>query len=120
MVMLLVGKPGHLRDALRSLISVVPGVDGLLTADTGHLTLEVMREARPALVLVGNGLSDLEGSELVRQIKEEWSETGCLVLTDTTQQSRQALAAGADCVLPAGSSGGQLFSAIQNILEDLS
>jgi DNA-binding NarL/FixJ family response regulator len=116
-VMLLVGKPGHLRDALQSLISVVPGVDKLVTADTGHLTLQVMREVRPALVLVENGLPDLEGSELVRQIKEEWPETGCLVLTDITQHSRQSLAAGADCVLPAGSSGGQLFSAIQHMLE---
>jgi len=119
-VMLLVGKPGHLRDALQSLVGVAPGLDNLVTADTGLLALKAMREIRPTLVLVGSGLPNVEVVELLRHIKEEWPETGCLVLTDGTQQSRQALAVGADCVLPTGLSAGQLFSAIQHMLEDSS
>lgn len=119
-VMLLVGKPGHLRDALQSLVSVAPGLDGLVTADTGLLALKVMREVRPALVLVGSDLPEAEVGELLRQIKEEWPETGCLVLTDGTHERRQSLAAGADCALPAGLSAGHLFSAIQHMLEDSS
>jgi DNA-binding NarL/FixJ family response regulator len=119
-VMLLVGKPGHLRDALQSLVGVAPGLDNLVTADAGLLALKVMREVRPTLVLVGSGLPDIEVLELLRQVKEEWPETACLVLTDGTQQSRQALAAGADRVLPVGSPAGHLFSAIQHMLEDSS
>ena len=117
-VMLLIGKPGHLRNALQSLVSVAPGLDRLVTADTGPLALKVMREARPSLVFIGNGLPDIEVLELLRQTKEAWPETGCLVLTDGTQQRREALAAGADCVLPAGMSAGQLFPIIQLMLED--
>jgi DNA-binding NarL/FixJ family response regulator len=60
----------------------------------------------------------MEVLELLRQMKKEWPETACLVLTDGTQQSRQALAAGADRVLPVGSPAGQLFAAIQHMLED--
>jgi DNA-binding NarL/FixJ family response regulator len=118
--MLLVGKPGHLRDALQSLVGVAPGLDRLVTADTGLLALKVIREVRPTLVLVASDLPEAEVVELLRQIKEEWPETGCLVLTDSAQGRRQSLAAGADCVLSAGLSAGQLFSAIQHVLEDSS
>jgi DNA-binding NarL/FixJ family response regulator len=119
-VMLLVGKPGHLRDALQSLVGVAPGLDRLVTADSGLLASNVMREVRPSLVLIGSGLPDAEVLEFLRQTREAWPDTGCLVLTDGTQQRRQALAAGANCVLPAGMSAGQLFSAIQHMLEDSS
>jgi len=119
-VMLLIGKPGHLRDALQSLVGVAPGLDRLVTADTGLLALKVMRQVRPTLVLVASDLAEAEVVELLRRIKEEWPETGCLVLTDSAQGRRQSLAAGADCVLSAGLSAGQLFSAIQHMLEDSS
>jgi DNA-binding NarL/FixJ family response regulator len=119
-VMLLVGKPGHLRDALQSLIGVAPGLDRLVTADTGLLALKVMREYRPSLVLVASDLPEAEVVELLQQIKEAWPETGCLVLTDSAQGRRQSLAAGADYVLSAGLSAGQLFSTIQHMLEDSS
>jgi DNA-binding NarL/FixJ family response regulator len=117
-VILLVGKPGQLRDALQSLVGVMPGLDNLVTADTGLLALNVMSQVLPTLVLVGNGLPDAEIEELLRQVKARWPETGCLVLTDSAQGRRQALAAGADGVLPVGSSAGQLFSAINQILQD--
>jgi DNA-binding NarL/FixJ family response regulator len=119
-VMLLIGKPGHLRNALQTLVGVAPGLDRLVTADTGLLALKVMREVRPTLVLVASDLPEAEVVELLRQIKEEWPETGCLVLTDSAQGRRQSLTAGADCVLSAGLSAGQLFSAIQHMLEDSS
>jgi DNA-binding NarL/FixJ family response regulator len=119
-VMLLVGKPGHLRDALQSLVGVAPGLDNLVSADTGLLALKAMREIRPTLVLVVSDLPEAEVVELLRQVKEAWPETGCLVLTDSAQGRRQALAAGADRVLPVGSPAGQLFAAIQQLLEDLS
>jgi DNA-binding NarL/FixJ family response regulator len=119
-VMLLIGKPGHLRNALQTLVCVAPGLDRLITADTGLLALKVMRQVRPTLVLVTSDLAEAEIVELLRQIKEEWPKTGCLVLTDSAQGRRQSLAAGADCVLSAGLSAGQLFSAIQHVLEDSS
>ena len=118
-VMLLIGKPGNLRNALQTLVGVAPGLDRLVTADTGLLALKVVKEVQPTLVLMASDLPEAEVVELLRQIKESWPETGCLVLTDGTQHRRQALAAGADCVLPAGMSAGHLFSAIQQLLEDL-
>jgi PleD family two-component response regulator len=78
-VMLLIGKPGHLRNALQSLVSVAPGLDGLITADTGPMALKVMREVRPSVVLIGSGLPDMEVLELLRQTKGGWPETSCLL-----------------------------------------
>ena len=117
---LLVGKPGHLRDALQSLISVLPGLKSLATADTGLLALKILRETQPGLALVGGGLPDAEVLELVRQIKQERPQTHCLVLTEQSGQRYLALAAGADRVLSPGSPAGEVFVAIQQMLGDQS
>ena len=116
MMTLLVAKPGPLRDALQSLISTMPDLVMPLTADTGLLALRMIRESQPLLVVVGGGLPDEEVLELLRQIKDEWPETACLVLSESVQQRRLALAAGADSVLPAGLPAGRIFSAIRETL----
>ncbi len=117
-MILLVGKPGHLRDALQSLVSVIPGLKSLVTADTGLLALKMLREVQPCVALVGSGLPDAEVLELVRQIKQERPQTHCLVLTEQSGQRHLALAAGADRVISPGSPAGDVFSTIQQMLKD--
>jgi DNA-binding NarL/FixJ family response regulator len=114
---LLVGRPGPLRDALQSLVSTMPDLAAPVTADTGLLALKTIREAQPRLILVGSGLPEAEVLELLRQIKETWPDTACLVLVESTQQRRSALAAGADQVLSVGVPSGEIFSAIRQVLE---
>ncbi len=117
-VMLLVGKPGHLRDALESLVNAMPGLGKLITADTGLLALVLARETHPPLILVGGGLPDAEVLEFVKQVKIEHPGASCLVLTEQAQQRQLALAAGADHVLPNGVPFGQMLVVIQQMLTD--
>ena len=117
-VILLVGKPGHLRDALQSVVGVLPGLKSLKTADTGLLALKILRETQPCLALIGSGLPDAEVLELVRQIKQERPQTHCLVLAEQSGQRHLALAAGADCVLSPGSSAGEVVLTIERMLDN--
>ncbi len=116
-MILLVGKPGHLRDALQSVVGVLPGLKSLKTADTGLLALKILRETQPCLTLIGSGLPDAEVLELVRQIKQERPRTHCLVLTEQSAQRHLALAAGADRVISPGSPASEVVSAIEQMLD---
>jgi DNA-binding NarL/FixJ family response regulator len=117
-VILLVGKPGHLRDALQSLIGILPGLNSLKTADTGLLALKILKETQPSLALIGSGLPDAEVLELVRQIKQEQPQTHCLVLTEQSGQRHLALAAGADRVISPGSPAGEVVFTIEQMLNN--
>ncbi len=117
-MMLLVGKPGYLREALQTMIESMLGLETILTADAGLLALRTVRELEPALVVVGGGLPDAEVGELVRQIKAQRPATRCLVLTNGLHQPPAVLAAGADRVLPPGLPLGQVMSAVQEVMEE--
>jgi DNA-binding NarL/FixJ family response regulator len=117
-LILLVGKPGPLRNALQSLIGTMPDLPAPVTADSGLLALRVIRDLRPGLIVLGSDLPEDEVLELLRQIKEEWPNTACLVFVESSQQRRSALAAGADHALSVGVPAGHIFAAIRQILED--
>ena len=116
-MILLVGKPGHLRDALQSLVGALPGLKSLKTADTGLLALKILRETQPNLALIGGGLPDAEVLELVHQIKQERPQTRCLVLTEQSGQRHLALATGADCVISPGAPAGEVVFTIAQMLD---
>lgn len=113
--LLLVGKPGHMRDALAGLLESMTAIGTISCADSGLMALKAVRENRPTLVLV-SGLPDTETPELIRQIKQRWPQTLCLAQVEMPQQQRQALFAGADYVLPGSIAGPELRSTIHNIL----
>lgn len=117
--MLLVGKPGPVRDALQIMIQAILGLPALATADTGLLAWKAIREMYPRLVLIAGGLPDAEVLELIRLVKQEHPGTACLVLTVMSQQRQLAQAAGADRVLPDGSPFGELATAIRELCRPL-
>lgn len=113
--LLLVGKPGTVRDALYSFAMTIPSIGIVMTADTGLLALKMFRETRPTLVLIGN-VPDAEAIELVLQVKQVHSGMRCLVLTEKSRQHQRLLDAGVDRVLPNGLPFGELSAAIQQLL----
>jgi DNA-binding NarL/FixJ family response regulator len=114
---LLVGKPGHLRDGLDSLLRAMPDLPSLVTADSGLLALKMLREVQLRLVLIVGDLPEAEVPELVRQLKEGWPEVGCLVLADSAAQRERAVRVGADEVLSTGVSAGRLYEVLMAMLE---
>ncbi|NLG96612.1 MAG: response regulator transcription factor [Chloroflexi bacterium] len=110
--LLLVGKPGHLRDALASLLGTVDDIDQITCADSGLLALKTIRNATPNVVLIAAGLPDPEVTELISQIKLSWPEIICLVLAEKSFLQQQAEYAGADLVLSGGIDSSHLIQAV--------
>jgi DNA-binding NarL/FixJ family response regulator len=115
-ILLLVGKPGHLRDALASLVQSNPSLGRVVCVDSGLLAVKATGELQPRLVIIANNLPETEVPELIRQIKHNRPETACLALAERAEQQRQALYAGADSILPAGIEAGRLLNAIKILL----
>lgn len=114
---LLVGWPGHGRDALAELVRSQADWFSLSCADTGLLALKAAREQRLRAVIIGSGLPDLEVIELVRQLKQHFASLQCMVLAERADVQREALLAGADVVMPPGAAWGQLLPVIHKLIE---
>ena len=115
-VILLVGQPGWMRNALHSLLNAMPGSPTVHTADASLLALKSLDEVAPDLVLVGAGLPDAEVVELVSQVKQLRPRLACVVLTDSIECQQAVQQAGADYSLPGNLPGEQVFEVIQQAL----
>jgi DNA-binding NarL/FixJ family response regulator len=113
---LIVARPGPLRDALRALMTAMPQIDGVGEADDVAAALGRGREARPAMVLLDSSLTG-EGIWLaVRRIKAKWPQIRCIFFADSVQQQYEAETAGADAVLLKGVLPAKLIATIVRLL----
>lgn len=115
-VLLVVGKPGHVRDALAGLLGALPGVGQVVCADSGLLALKAARTQSISAALLTSSLPDEEITELLQQMKLNWPSLPCLLLSEKIEHQREALFAGADRVFPTNSPSNDLLEAIVEIL----
>lgn len=101
-MILIVAKPGRLRDALYALLKAASLRDIVGQVDDGPVALKVVAEYDPSLVLLDSLLSDDEVKTMVGQIKACQPQTRCLVLANTVEQQQVAKRAGADEVVLKG------------------
>jgi DNA-binding NarL/FixJ family response regulator len=113
---LIVARPGRMREGLRALLRMIPTIELVGQVDQGSAALERVTQVRPALVLLDASLPFAEMELALRQIKVEWPQTQCLVVADTIQQQGLAQAAGADGVLLKGFAAEMLFTTIEEVL----
>jgi DNA-binding response OmpR family regulator len=76
----------------------------------------MLKERRPALVLLDINLPGHKVSTVLRQIKIRQPQTWCLVLTDDVRQQQMVRDAGADVVLLKGFPAARLFATIEGLL----
>ena len=113
---LLVVWPGPLREALRTLMASIPEVQ--VTGEVGDTpsALGMMSEHLPDLVLIDADLPGREAWRTLKQMKEQWPQVRCVVLTDHSCQQQKAKAAHADAVLQKGMPPTLLVQAIERLL----
>ncbi len=116
-MILLVGKPGPLRDALYSLLNAMPRLVPIATADGGLLALKQISECAPALVFIAGGLPEQEAMELVHQIERQAPQVPCLVVADHSSYQYLARWAGAQ-VLPGDTPFAEMQAVISKLLLD--
>ena len=116
MPVLVVAKPGPLRDSLVALLKSLPQVSTVEQANTATAALRTIEVKRPALVVVDSNLPGGDAWNMLNQIKARCPHTQCVVLSDTVQHYRQAEAAGASRVLLTGIPATKLSMTLEGLL----
>jgi DNA-binding NarL/FixJ family response regulator len=115
-LVLIVARPGPLRDGLRALLTTVPQIELVGQVDNAPSALKMVAERRPAVVLLNPDLPGDEVWTVLKGIKAEGSQTRCIVLADNIQQQQVAKAAGADYALLKGFAATRLLRTIESLL----
>jgi DNA-binding NarL/FixJ family response regulator len=113
---LIIARSGELRDSLEALVSTMPQIAVVDTADQIPENGEGTSHLCPELVLL---VGDSFGSEIwlkVRRVKARYPRARCVVLANHVQQQQEAMAAGAHAVLLAGTPPGQLVATMVRLL----
>ena len=82
----------------------------------GSAALAMVTQERSDTRVAGFSLPSEEMWKAVKQIKAEWPQTQCIVITDTIRQQGMAQASGADGVLLKGFAAETLFTAVDEVL----
>ena len=113
---MIVAKPGHLRNALQSLLRTVPQIEILAESNDLSILRKMNENLHPDLILVDGGLiADDDWSALIK-IKEDRPATKVLVLTENDQQGLSAREAGADFYLLKGFPATELVQLVETSL----
>ena len=107
------------RDGLCAMISAEPGIEVVGQAGSGGEALEAIQKLRPMIVLMDLLLPDIEGSEVIRRVCTNSSDTAFIVLTTLSgdEEIYRALEAGARGYLFKDMVRKELIHAIQDVVE---
>jgi len=118
--LLLVARPGRMRDGLQALLRTIPEIEIVGQADSELQALTVISQQQPALVMLDSSLAPGEMLPMLVQIKDGYPRTRCIVLVENAQQQGAAREAGADTALITGFSAEVLHAAIDQVLMSIS
>ncbi|HOT91873.1 MAG TPA: response regulator [Anaerolineae bacterium] len=116
MPVLIVARPGPLRDSLVTLLKSFPQVSTVEQATTATSALKTVESKRPALVLVDSSLPGDEAWTVLKQLKAWRPPVRCVVLSETVQHYRQAEAAGASRAILTGIPAPKLSVTLEGLL----
>lgn len=104
-----------LRDGLRALLMLDPGIEVVGEVDNGLAALRSIGSLRPDLVLMDLSMPKMDGLAAIREIKRRHPEVKILALTvhKTEEYIRAALNAGADGYVLKDASKAELMAAIR-------
>ncbi len=117
--LLLIAKPGRMREGLQALLRTMPEIDIVGLEENESQALAQISRQQPAIVLLDSSLALQEILPLLSQIKGGYPRTRCIALVENVQQQSVAREAGADHALVTGFSARALRLAIDQILKDI-
>lgn len=113
---LIISRPGRMRDGLRALIRAIPNLTIAGQVDDCNVVLQLIAQGQPDLLLFGSNLPLPEVEQILYAVKTRWPGIRCVVLMDNIEQLLRVRAAGADSVLLAGFSSNTFFSTVEQLL----
>ena len=113
---LIVAKPGPLRDGVQALLVAMPQVGIIHEIDDVSLVAAGNVDGLPDLVLLACGVGTGVVGPAVEQAKARWPRSRYVTLVGSVEQQREAELAGVDVVVLNGLSAQKLFQAIAGAL----
>jgi len=113
---LVITKPGHLRNGLKSILRTVPQIEIIAESPDPSVLLKMRDDIHPELILLDASVLDETDWKAISKLKGEWPQTTILVLTENDQQEQKAKEARADYFLPKGFPAAELVNLIENSL----
>jgi len=114
--LLLVARPGRMRDGLQALLRTIPEIEIVGQVDCESQALALISQQQPNLVLLDSSLTLQEMLPTIMQIKGGYPRTRCIVLVENVQQQGVAREAGVDAALITGFSAEVLHATIDQVL----
>jgi DNA-binding NarL/FixJ family response regulator len=112
---MVVAKPGLMRNSLLAFLRGIPGVDVVALVDNTTTALQMVRTLQPTVLLVDTNLAEDGVLGMVKQLKIELPGLRSIVLSESVQQQRQSLLAGASHALVKGFLDDRLREAVLNM-----
>lgn len=116
---LIVARPGRIRDSLKILLNLISRIRVIGQADDRLSALAMIKGYYPKLVLLDMSLPETQSLNLLRWIKTEHPQTQCIVFVDNIRQQQLARNAGASAVLLKGFAIAELWLTIEKSLVSL-
>jgi len=113
---LIIAKPGQVRDGLRALLHAMPGVDVVDRPCDGMINVDLLAEYNPALILVDCRLVDMRTLDALRRLKTQNPGVCFLILVEDVEQQQLAQDTGFEHVMIKGSSAEKLAKTVRELL----
>jgi DNA-binding NarL/FixJ family response regulator len=106
------------RQGIRQIVAATDDITVVDEATTGHEALQRLADIQCDLVLLDLSLPDIDGLDLLKQLKREYPQRPVLVLTmhSEDQFALRALKAGASGYLTKESAPGELVGAVRKVV----
>ena len=113
---LIIAKPGQVRDGLHALLRAIPGVDVVDRPCDGMINADLLAEYNPALILVDCNLVGAGTLDALRRLKTQDPGVCFLILVEDVKQRQLAQDTGFEHVLIKGSSAEKLAKTARELL----
>jgi DNA-binding NarL/FixJ family response regulator len=115
---LIVARPGQLRDSLQVLLNSIFPQGSIRLAEDGLSAIDGKMDDHPALALIAFEPAHLNIRQTLEQFQRVWPQARTIVLVEDEGGHSAALAAGADIVLMKGMRAARLLARIEEFIED--
>jgi len=115
-LVLIVVRPGPLRDGVEALMATVPRTEIVGKVESASSALRLVLSCRPDLLLLDAGLSGDESWNLLTHCRKEHPGLRCIVFADNTEQVWEGRSAGADVVFLKGFPAEEIVGTVERLL----
>jgi DNA-binding NarL/FixJ family response regulator len=116
---IVVARPGLMRDSLVSFLEAIPEVDAVQVTEHPFALLDQVHRDAPNTIIVDANLGQGQVVALLRRLRVADAKTRCIVLSDHVWQHDPFLSAGADAVLVKGFLGEPLRRAVLGLSDSI-